>query len=191
MNTFSGISPEKSRVRAAAYSYLSKKQFYTRIHVVIASRECGDIHYLLQHKVPAKNIIACDTDPLAVEAARELGVPAFQEDIRATAKWAVDKYKSKVASLNIDLCNSVNKGAPILREIVGGLPWIGFPAKVFFTYARYHDGRCNGDRERLAIAREAAYCNQSKANILAEMPYQSWTATSKGSPMTTMVFSYE
>src|ERR1700676_4106432 len=85
-------SPGKEAARAVGYDDIPRHKFYQGYHIVIASRECGDIKYLLNNGVSPKQIIACDMDPKALSAARKLGVviaghPRIASSISLTTLW--------------------------------------------------------------------------------------------------------
>jgi hypothetical protein len=115
--SYKGDTKGKTVSRAKFYGYLSRTKLVNGIHVVIASRECGDIKYLLSIGVPAKNIVACDLDAWARMNARQLGVvvshfPSIQE----TVKYLHNKRK--LASVNVDLCCALPKAVTIMKEVM-------------------------------------------------------------------------
>jgi hypothetical protein len=142
MSVYAGNSPEKEFARAhhygSLYRRLGRARFTSRYHIVIASRECGDIHYLLPLGVPKNRIIACDTDKFARMAARKLGVIVSPEpDIEDTIIWAYQQYGNKIASINVDLCGTVLTGAPIVDNVLSHSPRY---SDVYFTFMRARDG---------------------------------------------------
>lgn len=175
----SSPSPGKEAARAFAYSKLKRSALYNSYHIVIASRECGDIRFLLNMGVPRKRIIACDIDVLAREAAKRLGVIVSPfPDIVDTVAWANDNYgRSNIGSVNVDLCETLPCGLETLGRVfdadVRGL--------VFFTFLRSRD-RMRSTEERLQ------YLDVALPNRLDHYAYQSYTADSIGSPMSVVVY---
>ena len=49
-------SPGKAKARTWGYAALKRPQLYSGYHIVIASRDCGDIRYLLSCGVHADHI---------------------------------------------------------------------------------------------------------------------------------------
>lgn len=174
-------SPGKIAVRAATYAAIPRKKLYGGYHVVISSRECGDIKFLLGLGISPAKIIACDMDARARTAARKLGVIVSPfNDIVDTTLWAALTYGSKnLATVNVDLCMRLNKGTEILSRVLrlGLNP----DTQVMFTYAVGRDFMYS-DKERLAYFRE-----QTAQGIKNHHHYQSFTKDSVGCPMSTIV----
>lgn len=179
--TYAGNSPQKSARRAEAYSSLSRQDFLTKKHIVIASRDCGDIKFLQEHGIPNDNIIACDIDQVAVDKARKLGIRhAFNADIVDTVDATIKIFgHHKIATINVDLCSGIRVGIVSLTKIIRLLDWISCNNKieVWLTFCRRD--KLN-DKQRIKIIKN----NISNNWKVRYNYYQSWTATKKvGSPM--------
>jgi hypothetical protein len=182
------MSPQKTAVRARSYGAISRRHFYGKIHIVIASRECGDIRFLIAHGVQPDKIVACDLDPAAIAAARKLGVTLSPHgDIRETVAWAFQKYgKKNIASINVDLCCGLWDGTPILRGVLD----LGITKniQVFFTYRRGRRDGFRNDYEREAHLRTHIQTVKFKRPLVMLMPYHSWHSKSTGSAMGVAIF---
>lgn len=174
------MSPQKSMVRGIAYGIVPPKDFYGKKHGVIAGRHCRDIHHLFDLGVTPYSIIACDTDVIARAAARKLGViMSPYNSIEDTVPWMYSKYgKNGIATQNIDLCNNLITGLPILNKVLA----LGVPNKmrIFFTFHRGHDP-FNNSFERLSYLKEHIKTDLPYQNQIHN--YQSYTKSSKGSSM--------
>ncbi len=107
---YKGESPAKKMVRLNSWLKTSKelgKKFYTEKHLVLASREGGDISVLLGLGVDPSNIIAVDLVKFAVDSAKEKfpGVVVYHNNITEVAK----KYANQFASINLDWCGHASK----------------------------------------------------------------------------------
>jgi hypothetical protein len=174
----SGIG--KASARSWAYNKLGR-QIYRGHHVVIASRNCGDIDFLLGVGVLPSNIIVCDKDEVALYEASNRGVVISPvKTIEATTEWALKTY-NPIISINVDLCGALISGVPILKSVLEHINNSKQRPTVFFTYARYHDGM-KSDMERRLYLYSRTWCPTEVHN------YQSITATSKGSPMSVSLF---
>src|SRR5665213_1929153 len=184
-------SPGKMAARAVAYDSISRKDFWTKKHIVIASRECGDIRYLLSMGVSPDNIIACDTDPSALTEAMKLGVHASPlHSIEETVRCAMQfKYYHRIASINVDLCFSMVKGLPTLISVCRHINplWNG---KLFYTFERARDKRYDlrSTKERIDfLCRELhlklKWIMKSNDVLKNSFEYVSFTSRSEGSPM--------
>ena len=186
-------SPGKIATRAHGYSLLTRVQLFNGIHIVIASRECGDIKFLLSLGVKAKNIIACDIDPVARANAKALGVVVSpRETIQDTVTWAFAKHGRKIVSVNADLCMSVINGTPILKAVLENIrAMIGGKSSqiiVMFTYARYRDSVVIKGTDNHMSARLAHICLETGLSLGHSVngygnDYVSYTKSRTGAPM--------
>jgi hypothetical protein len=181
---FSGSSPQKALARAFAYSKVARKDFYGKTHIVIASRECGDIKFLLEHGVRKNHIVACDVDPEALKAAKKFGVriSPFADIERTTELFSA--YGLPLASVNVDLCMTLKKGYPVLDAV---LDLVYKKAKVFFTFCRYRDGMKSTEQRMRMFENLSGIGGQWDATPAEVLHYQSHTNNSIGSPMTVCV----
>lgn len=188
MALFTGMSPTKTAVRAESYSAVARRDFYSKVHIVIASRECGDIKFLLAHGVQPNKIVACDLDPIAVEEARKLGVTISPHgDIRETVVWAFREYgKKNIASINVDLCCGLWDGMPILRGVLD--LGVNKTIKVFFTYRRGRRDGFKSDEGRNIFLRGGTRTDKFRREVTKILPYFSWHKTSTGSAMGVAIF---
>lgn len=180
---YAGNSPQKAARRADAYGGLSRQDFLRKLHIVIASRDCGDIKFLLEHGVPADNIIACDIDSRAMVEAHHLGVQRSPyPDIVHTVVWALKEYGARaIASINIDLCDSLRSTLSILLQILGWLDSTrGNNITVWLTFSR---GRQDGFRSEQARRTYLGIHTPSEWIITEYQTYQSWSYLTKGYPM--------
>jgi len=187
-NSYRGDSIQKNAVRLMAYGSMSRFDFYHKKHIVVAGTG-GDIRALTALDVPAANIIACDKQVGYRALATRLGatVPpgVIGRDIVKTVQWAIATYGiDAIGSVNVDLCLSLIKGAPILDNSLTYLPE-GLP--VFFTFLCGHDpglakrpGEENPGSNRLNYFRKNVNTDHSRVSFY---PYQSWDKVSEGSPM--------
>lgn len=170
-------SPGKIAARAWCYSKVRPNKLYRDKHIVIASRECGDIRYLIQDLgVAPRNILACDIDPVAMQSAALWSVEvSSQPNIVKTVAVAKSSIGlTKLASINVDLCMTIDRGAPILNDV---LDQAGRMVPVFFTFLRGRDNMSSTE-ERLTKLEGLL-----TAPIQDFFCYQSSTRTSVGSPM--------
>lgn len=182
--------PGKDAARGFCYASISRTDFFGKTHIVIASRECGDIHYLLRYGVKRSNIIACDIDPVAVERARRTGVRSFDGTIEDCVDWYLSSHSYKgLATVNVDLCRTLDATGSVLDDVLCTLSSHSRHSngvRVFFTFyrSRDHVGRHGGSR----LARLNATLVRSGVHVEDSwcFDYQSWTAGSRGSPMTAL-----
>jgi len=181
------LSPGKDAARAWIYSHLTRKQFVNGVHIVIASRTCGDIKHL--HRYGAKRIIACDTDVFARNAAAKLNAhvsphPRLEDTV---AGYLHNYGTSELASINVDLCATLTYGAPVLNRVLEQLQnkRKNHSVKVFFTFcrSRFH----TGGRDCLDILN--SYLADANVHVDSNKAfnYVSWTLKNKGTPMTAVV----
>lgn len=139
MSLYAGNSPGKDTARHHYYNHLrNSPNFLKQYHIVIASRECGDILYLQSLGVENSKIIACDKDRQAVINAGQLGVIAWPLTIEQTVKKAVSKFGAKnIGTINVDLCFTLMTAVPIVHEVLESAP---IHAKVYLTFLRARDG---------------------------------------------------
>lgn len=178
---YSGVSPQKSEARAWAYNHVEKNSFFNKTHIVIASRECGDIKWLLEHGVSKDKILSCDTDSIARATSKKYGVQQSPyQTIEGTVAWFAKNYGTNaLASVNVDLCKTLPKGGEILNKVIEYVP---MSVPVFFTFCRYRD-RMHSSAERMRYFRKRIYSEVTPK--IKE--YQSITKDSIGSPMTVVV----
>jgi hypothetical protein len=185
-------SPGKIAARAMAYASIARRDFYNKVHIVILSEECGDVHYLLQRGVSPENILGCDIDPKARRAGRKFGIQISLHDIQTTVamQMAINRGKH-IASINVDLCSSLVKGLPTLLLVCEEIPY-EWKGKLFYTFERAFDQRYKlySTKERIEfLSRELKNkvdWNKSPEDILRDSyEYKSFTKISKGSPMMT------
>lgn len=194
MSTYSGNSPGKSDVRAWAYNHVQKKmgaRFYTGTHIVISSKECGDIRYLVEHNVPKSNIIACDTDIEARRAALSWGVRLSNKEAihETTEAFAEDN----LASVNVDLCNPLPYSMHILIYTLNALKRCKHKVPVLYTFLKGRDdmrGDWNGEEtQRDAYIEDrlsgllTGVTKRMYSKVIAYRNYQSNTYNRYGSPM--------
>jgi hypothetical protein len=195
---YSGNSPAKTIVRRESYDWLLRRfgenRFLSGYHIVIASRDCGDIDFLITVGVDPKHIIACDLDPVARNLAEGYDViispyPSIEE----TVPWAVRTYGARnIASINVDLCSPLRSrgranGVATLKEVLDETP---LAATVFYTFYRSRDGiydRPRSLRKRLIYLRKII----GKGEIIQQAyPYQSKTYNRPiGSPFCTLILT--
>lgn len=186
MSRYTGNSCQKTAARIYCYLWCSNcnqglsawhSWIRNKIHIVIASQDCGDIEFLRTIGVPAKNIIACDKDAVARENAAKYKVNVSPyNDIVDTVRWAKNVYKNKIGSVNVDLCDSVITVAPILAQI---RTIVGQNTYVYCTFLRGHDpGFAKDDERRLE------YLGRPDAAIR----YQSKRKNNHGSPMCVAIY---
>ncbi len=187
---YSGNSPQKAARRAWAYGDLKRCDFLRKKHIIIASRECGDIHFLKEHGVSGNNIIACDTDPIAIREAHWLGaMHSPHSDIANTVSWALDQFgASEIASINVDLCDGLRAGLIVLQEIFDILDYVpdGNKIPVWLTFFRGRQDRFHSDKARRQHARRNL---PTHWQITKYDDYTSWSSTNIGSPMCLMQLS--
>lgn len=92
-------------------SYLGPR-FYEKSHVVIASREGGDISTLKGYGVSPDKIIAVDICPEAIEKCRFIHPDVTIENIDVVKR--VKRTPLSIASVFLDLCNNLNSEDLIL-----------------------------------------------------------------------------
>ncbi len=186
---YSGNSPQKSKVRSAAYANINRKALYGKSHVVIASRDCGDIKLLLACGVKPSMIVACDIDTTARKNAEKLGVVVSPfATITETVKWCYETDR-KLASINCDLCGTLATGFNIFKDICDLVDiYKDYKVVIFYTFLRARDSDFLFRNVREALI-AAPYDDQRKEivsnarTIVEWQEYQSWTEKNNGSPM--------
>jgi hypothetical protein len=195
---YSGNSSGKTIVRAESYGWLLRKlgedRFLSGYHLVIASRDCGDIDFLLTAGVDPRHIIACDLDPVARNLAKGHGVLVSPHpSIEETVPWAVRSYGARnIASINVDLCSPLRSwgranGAAVLKSVLDETP---LRATVFFTFYRSRDGIYDHPR---SLRKRLIYLRRiiGEGEIIQRaFPYQSRTRNRPvGSPFCTLILT--
>lgn len=179
-------SPGKHAARNFVYSHSDNipAKFQNGTHIVISSRECGDIHYLRERGIKKSNIVACDIDWLARQAAWKLGVRVSPyPDIVDTVRWAIDlRGQDDIATVNVDLCGNVRTGAQIVQKV---LKLVGEHTAVFLTFVRGRDEGLYSTRDRLDYLSQ--FIGYPKIRSTDYYSYQSATDTSRGAPMCAVV----
>lgn len=177
----------KIAARAFAYSSIPRRDFWGKKHLVIASRRCGDIRFLLSCGVPRQHIIACDIDRVAYLSAKRLQVSALLLPIEEVVRLGSGCLQH-LASINIDLCSSLVNGLPILLKVLEHVPQT-YRGAIFFTFERAFDQRYGfrSTRERIRYLSERLksinYHKSANEIIRDSFEYQSFTKTGHGSPM--------
>jgi hypothetical protein len=173
-------SPGKEGVRALAYSNVQRKLMFQGYHIVVPSRQCGDIRLLLALGISRKRIIAADIDPLAMRAAAKFGVILSPfGDIAQAVEWANQVYGMRnIASVNVDLCFGLNKGIKVLQRVFDAR--VSVNAKILFTFLRGRD-KMTSTEERLRYFDSRIHGRQEHYS------YKSFTKDSIGSPMSMVV----
>jgi hypothetical protein len=175
--TYRGDTPGKQRARDVLYQLatvdVGPKRFSEEINVIVASRFCGDVKYLLARGSLPSNILACDTDELSRAAATSHGVSVSPHpDIIDTMRWAYEQYRDRIATLNFDLCHTILR-VDLLEEALRYTPT---KTTALYTFMRGRDGM-NSLQERLGYL-----TRNIRANI-RYLNYQSNTKDNAGSPM--------
>ena len=185
-------SPGKHRVRSWEYSLLKRPDLYTKHHIVIASKDCGDIRYLLSLGVAPSKIIACDIDPAARVKAKEFGVVVSPyPSVQDTVLWAIASG-FKIASINVDLCASLVEACPILAPVLDAATCLQAAAcLVFFTYRRGRDAAVLRRYSKLHADDARKLYLMVEAGRFPDLTdtYHSFTRTSQGSAMAANVFT--
>lgn len=112
-DTYKGESPSKKMARAKYWRAVKREmgeRFLRELHVVLASREGGDISALIAFGVPREKIVAVDRVKEAAEAcaAKWPGVGVVHGDIADV----VEALRDRVGSVLLDFC------APVCTETV-------------------------------------------------------------------------
>jgi hypothetical protein len=117
-DTYKGESPAKKLARfiywIGVQRELGAKRFLTGKHLVLASREGGDISYLLGQDVPPQNIIAVEINPEAAMMVQEK-FPKVRV-ICGEAEQIAREFKNSLVSAYLDFCSTIQK--PLLEKIV-------------------------------------------------------------------------
>lgn len=177
-------SPAKMRVRAMGYVSIGR-QLWTTAHVVIASKDCGDIKFLLSMGVSPTLIVACDVDPKAREAAAQYGVVISPHPrIEDTVEWAYSMGYN-IGSVNIDLCETMLNCTPVVASVHATIRRLGIKCVVMYTFARHRDATVLHTFPYLSPegARLAYMCAAGVPGPTIMDGYQSYTWSSIGSPM--------
>jgi hypothetical protein len=175
---YRGDTPGKKKARDTLYQLatidIGPKRFSEEINVIVASRFCGDIKYLLSRGSPLSNILACDTDEQSRVMAASYGVPISPHpDIADTMRWAHQQYGDKVATVNFDLCHTVLK-VDLLEKVLEYTP---ISTTVLYTFMRGRADKMHSQQERL---------DYLSRNIRANIRYTNYQSNSDGnvgSPM--------
>lgn len=175
-------SPGKTAARARSYASISRVDMYSKYHIVIASRECGDIKFLLNHGVAKKKIIATDIDTIALERARSFGVKIFPVDNIVDTVLYAKRHEFPLASINCDLCFSLVNGLPILKRVLAANHFLG-SVPVFFTFMIGRRDGMNSTKKRISLLEDTIFPFTKKETI----KYTSWTREAQGSSMMTVI----
>lgn len=137
-SSYKGDSPAKKFARAiywlVAAENLPKTKLRDGLHLVLSSKDAGDIAALLALGVKPSAIIAVDQDPEAALAVLEEypGVKSINDDVFDVARH----YRGKLVSASFDLCNNVS--LEIVDKMVEVVRW--FPDQGYwglsFSYGR-------------------------------------------------------
>lgn len=180
-------SPGKAKARSWGYALLKRPDLYQKHHIVIASRDCGDIRYLLGLGVEPNRIVACDIDPVARAMAKQYGVTVSPHPrIEDTVKWA-QAMGWALGSVNVDLCCSLLDAAPIAGAVLGVLQGT---VLALLTYRRGRDATVLGCRpeEMPDTSRMEYLAVHTKCKPNATETYHSFTRTNQGSAMGVAAF---
>lgn len=118
-DTYKGESPSKKIARFYYWAHIAKtlgvERFRNGKHLVLSSREGGDISVLLGLGVPPKNIVAVEMNVEAAEQAQEKfpSVHIICDDVFAVAK----KHHRGLLSAFLDFCSPVSHA--LLQKVVG------------------------------------------------------------------------
>lgn len=149
MSFYPGASPEKNEARSWAYNQVP--DLLTKKHLVIAGL-CGDIFHLLRQGVSQNRIHAIDTciqTPMAVSMAKALRVKADKLSIEnAVAEIGLLGLLHFYGSINIDLCNGLRKGIPVLNSVLDTLAVNNWEGIVVYTFS-YGRDRMHSFRDRI------------------------------------------
>ena len=185
---YRGESPGKEAARSKAYAGLSHWALYYGYHIVVAG-ECGDIDYLIRQGVEPKRIIACDKEAKYRNMAKMRGVVVpdnyIGADIVRTTDWALENVQGRITSINVDLCKSLIKGAPVLHQVLRKVQNSLVNPDIYFTFLCGHDPGLakRGGEDNPGRARKDYYYQKVGRPLTDYYSYQSWTRTSPGSPM--------
>lgn len=180
---YSGNSPAKSVARTIGYDHVLANHGYRRfvdgVHVVIASRDCGDIRYLVEHNVLPKNIVACDIDVEARKSAQAWGVLVSQLPTIEETVSVLPATDAKVSSINVDLCLTLKNGLPILIEVLESAHSMKNRPTILFTFQRCRDDMSSSLERYKALTKSVRFYRKK----VRFHNYVSSSYNSKGSPM--------
>lgn len=112
MEDYKGDSPGKKFARFTYWQGVLKqmgaKAFMEKKHLILVSKEAGDIPLLLLLRVPPKNIIAVDQNPRAAYLAQEK-YPQVEVVCTDVVKLAAE-YKRSIGSALLDFCGYLDSG---------------------------------------------------------------------------------
>lgn len=116
-DTYKGESPSKKYARLSYWLKLSRifpDRFMREKHLVLASREGGDISVLYSMGVPPKNIIAVDVNREAAAAAQERypEVKVICKDVGMVAR----EYRHQIGFALLDFCSHMDNN--LLKKIM-------------------------------------------------------------------------
>lgn len=183
---YPGDSPGKRLARRWAYDQVPN--LITRQHIVIPSEHGGDIDELYYRGVHPRQIRAADISYAAANKAEARGCEGWHGTIQSLIRWMFPAYG--VASINIDLCNTVHKAVDVLNEVLFTTRAHKWQGIVMLTFARgYKDGRGWTDADRINHLNQNVLRSNLGGVFYAETlyNYQSKTETSHGTPMSLVV----
>lgn len=132
-DTYKGESPSKKFMRVQYWMTLIEKlggleAFRRKKHLVLASREAGDVSLLLAFGVPPANIVAVDHSLAAIKGAQKKfpEVEFVHGDVLDVAKT----HEGKVATAFLDYCAPIkppliHKTMEVMQTIVQKDGWLG------------------------------------------------------------------
>jgi len=180
----------KERCRMRGYE-LCGRALWDTYHIVIASRDCGDIIALRGKNVNPNKIIACDTDEHALFCVQQMHrgvIISPHPTIRDTVRWAISQGY-KIGSINVDLCESLVTTMPVFEGVWNVVQEAGIKVVLMFTFLRGRDATIVRDCVDTDKARENHVIHHVGVTPTFMDGYNSYTSAKQGSNMA--VYAWE
>lgn len=183
MGNYKGASPEKVEARNFGYDQPSEDDMKTKYHITTGGA-CGDVPVLQRRGAPACHILVADIKEGPVKEAIKLGCQAWRCSIQDLVRMVLARYSRRLATVNVDLCETLQKGIPILNEVLKDLETSKWSGYVMYTCAWSFGGLGCNDRKRLILLNKIHRSNKEK--IFTEEHIRRYSGTN-GFPMAFIV----
>jgi len=180
MGTYKGASPGKNEVRSFGYDQIHPKEILSKYHITTAGA-CGDVIELLKRGSPSRHILVADLKREPIEQAARLGCQAHLCSIQELVRMTLEGGAQNLISVNVDLCETPQKGLPILNEILRDLKEYKWSGYIMYTCTWSWGGQGCNDRKRFALL-NTVYRHNKKKIVFSIEHLRRYKGT-KGMPM--------
>ncbi len=150
MGIYKGASPGKNEARSFGYDQIDPKYLRNKYHITTGGT-CGDVIELMSRGVPSQHILVADTKRKPIGDAYQLGCQTYHGKIQELVRMTLKSGSQHLVSVNADLCETIQKGLPVLNEILRDLERHKWSGHVMYTCSWSFGGRGCNSAKRLAI----------------------------------------